>query len=102
MAYLAARNPRLDPRFSGIAAQYMRHGEELSLRWDVVFFQMIVETRSLEFRRGNGAPASVRPAQNNFAAFGFCISDMLFNFFDRCGVDERACGYAVHRTIADA
>ena len=70
MAYLKSRNPRLDPRFAGIAAQYMRHGEELSLRWDVAFFQMIVDTRSLEFRRGNGAPAVVSPAQNNFAGIG--------------------------------
>ena len=70
MAYLQSRNPRLDPRFAGIAAHYMRHGEELSLRWDVAFFQMIVDTRSLEFRRGNGEPSTVRPAQNNFAGIG--------------------------------
>ena len=69
-AYLAARNPRLDPRFSNIAVHYMRQGEELGLRWDVVFFQMIVETRSLEFRRSNGEPAAVAPAQNNFAGIG--------------------------------
>ena len=69
-AYLAARNPSHDPRFSNIATHYMRHGEELALRWDVAFFQMIVETRSLEFRRGNGETSSVRPAQNNFAGIG--------------------------------
>ncbi len=69
-AYLASRNPRLDPRFSNIAVHYMRQGEELGLRWDVAFFQMIVETRSLEFRRSNGEPAAVAPTQNNFAGIG--------------------------------
>ena len=48
----------------------MRQGEELGLRWDMTFFQMIVETRSLEFKRGNGEPSVVRPAQNNFAGIG--------------------------------
>lgn len=69
-AYLASRNANLDPRFAKIAVHYMRQGEELGLRWDVAFFQMIVETRSLEFRRGNGEPAAVRPTQNNFAGIG--------------------------------
>lgn len=70
MAYLKARNPALDPRYANIAVHYMRHGEEFGLRWDVAFFQMLVETRSLEYRRSNGEPATVRPHQNNFAGIG--------------------------------
>lgn len=69
-AYLASRNLNLDPRFSNIAVHYMRQGEELRLRWDVAYFQMLVETRSLEFRRGNGEPSAVAPTQNNFAGIG--------------------------------
>ncbi len=64
MAYLQSRNPRLDPRFEGVATQYMRHGEALGLRWDIAFFQMILETGALRFG------GDVRPAQNNFAGLG--------------------------------
>jgi hypothetical protein len=64
MAYLQTRNPRLDPRFEGVATQYMRHGEALGIRWDVAFFQMILETGGLRFG------GDVRPAQNNFAGLG--------------------------------
>ena len=70
MAYLAERNAKLDPRFSGVATAYMRHGEELGLRWDYAFFQMILETGSLAYQRGNGKPGDVKPNQNNFAGLG--------------------------------
>ena len=63
-AYLQSRNPSLDPRFEGVATQYMRHGEALGLRWDIAFFQMILETGALRFG------GDVRPAQNNFAGLG--------------------------------
>ncbi len=63
-AYLQTRNPRLDPRFEGVATQYMRHGEELGLRWDIAFFQMILETGALRFG------GDVKPSQNNFAGLG--------------------------------
>jgi hypothetical protein len=63
-AYLQTRNPRLDPRFEGVATQYMRHGEALGIRWDIAFFQMILETGALRFG------GDVRPAQNNFAGLG--------------------------------
>ncbi len=64
MAYLQSRNPRLDARFEGVATQYMRHGEALGIRWDIAFFQMILETGALRFG------GDVRPAQNNFAGLG--------------------------------
>ena len=49
MAYLQSRNPSLDPRFESVATQYMRHGEALGIRWDIAFFQMILETGALRF-----------------------------------------------------
>ena len=70
MAYLYARNPGLDQRYAGIAGHYMRLGRELQVRWDYAFFQMIVETGSLTFRRGDGRPGSVSAGQNNFAGLG--------------------------------
>jgi len=64
MAYLQSRNSTLDGRFDGIAIEYMRHGEELNIRWDYAFFQMLVETGNLTFT------GDVKPAQNNFAGLG--------------------------------
>lgn len=69
-AFVEARNPKLEPRFAAIAVDYMRHGEDLKLRWDYAFFQMLVETGNLSFRRGNGQPGDVKPKQNNFAGLG--------------------------------
>jgi hypothetical protein len=70
MAYVAARNPSVTPRFEAIAAEYMRSGTELGVRWDYAFFQMIVDTASLTFRRSDGQPGSVSALQNNFAGLG--------------------------------
>ncbi|KAB2938567.1 MAG: glucosaminidase domain-containing protein [Hyphomicrobium sp.] len=64
MAYLQSRNPRLDPRFEGVATEYMRHGAALGIRWDIAFFQMILETGALRFT------GDVRADQNNFAGLG--------------------------------
>ena len=69
-AFLAARNASLDDRFSGLATAYMRHGELLGVRWDYAFFQMILETGNMSYKRGNGKPGSVKPSQNNFAGLG--------------------------------
>src|SRR5262245_13310124 len=41
MAFLKLRNDELNPRYDGIATQYMRFGEELGLRWDIAFYQMV-------------------------------------------------------------
>ena len=70
MAYLRARNTSLDDRFAGLAAQYRRSGEALGIRWDYAFFQMMLETAGLSFRRVDGRPGRVTPAQNNFAGLG--------------------------------
>jgi len=64
MSFAKARNDKLDVRFDGIATEYMRHGEELSIRWDYAFFQMLVETGNLSFK------GDVKPKQNNFAGLG--------------------------------
>jgi hypothetical protein len=69
MAYLKTRNPSLDPRYEGVATEYMRIGEQLGVRWDFAFFQMIIETGGLSYRRGNRS-GDVKPSQNNFAGLG--------------------------------
>ena len=68
-AFLKTRNPSLEARYETIAADYMRHGEALGMRWDYGFFQMIAETGQLSFRNGSRA-GDVKPQQNNFAGLG--------------------------------
>lgn len=70
MAFLASRNDKLEPRFREISRLYKQHGESWRIRWDYAFFQMALETNYLAFRRGDGSPGDVRPAQNNFAGLG--------------------------------
>jgi hypothetical protein len=67
--YLRSRNPDLDSRFESVAVEYMRIGEELGVRWDFAFYQMILETGALSYRRGHRS-GDVKPAQNNFAGLG--------------------------------
>lgn len=64
MAFLQSRNSNIDQRYGLIASDYMRHGEELGLRWDLAFFQMMVETANLRYT------GDVQPKQNNFAGLG--------------------------------
>lgn len=70
MAFVATRNPRLDPRFRDLAKWYRHHGEALRVRWDYAFFQMALETNFLSYRRPDGRPGDVDPRQNNFAGIG--------------------------------
>ena len=67
--YLKSRNPDLSPRFDSVPSEYMRLGEQLGLRWDFAFYQMILETGALKYRNGSRA-GDVKPAQNNFAGLG--------------------------------
>ena len=69
MALLKLRNSELDPRYDGIATQYMRFGEQFGVRWDIAFYQMILETGALSYWRGSRA-GDVKPDQNNFAGLG--------------------------------
>jgi hypothetical protein len=43
------------------------------VRWDYVFFQMLIETNYLTFRRPDGAPAGVPASDNNFAGVGATV-----------------------------
>lgn len=63
-AFLEQRNGALDKKFQNIAADYMRIGEELNIRWDIAFFQMLLETGNLKFT------GDVSSDQNNFAGLG--------------------------------
>ena len=79
----ARQTPRaMEPRFSNLAALYQRIGQCVArppekcvaVRWDYAFFQMLIETNFLTFRRPDGVPASVVPADNNFAGVGATVS----------------------------
>jgi hypothetical protein len=70
MAFLRSQNSHLDAKYNAIAADYKKHGEALHIRWDFAFYQMILETNYLKFRRGDGNPGDVSPKQNNFAGIG--------------------------------
>jgi hypothetical protein len=70
MRFLKTRNENLDPKFADTARWYKTHGTAWRVRWDYAFFQMIVETNFLTFKRGNGDSGDVRPHQNNFAGIG--------------------------------
>ncbi len=70
MAFLIARNPRLDPRFNDIARWYKYWGEAWRVRWDYAFFQMALETNYLSYRRPDGRRGDVHERQNNFAGIG--------------------------------
>jgi hypothetical protein len=62
--FLKTRNSKMNPRYEEIGTDYMRYGEELGVRWDIAFFQMMLETGSLTYT------GDVKPKQNNFAGLG--------------------------------
>jgi hypothetical protein len=79
----ARRTPRvIEPRFANIASLYQRIGQCVSrppekciaVRWDYAFFQMLIETNYLTFRRPDGVLAGVPASDNNFAGLGATIS----------------------------
>lgn len=70
MAFVRSRNDGLEARFADVARWYKHYGEAWRVRWDYAFFQMVVETNALRFRRGDGSRGDVRPEQNNFAGIG--------------------------------
>jgi hypothetical protein len=88
MDFVFERNARhnpprtIDPRFTNLASLYQSIGNCVArpparcvaVRWDYAFFQMLIETNYLTFRRPNGVPASVVPTDNNFAGVGAAIS----------------------------
>jgi hypothetical protein len=88
MDFVAARNaahrpPRtIEPRFAHLAELYQSIGtcvarapeKCVGVRWDYAFFQMLIETNYLTFRRPDGVPAAVVPSDNNFAGVGATVS----------------------------
>ena len=85
------RHPReIAPRFEHIASLYQSIGQCVSrlpdkcvpVRWDYAFFQMLIETNYLTFRRPSGAPAGVPASDNNFAGLGATVSGRPGEHFD--------------------
>lgn len=70
MQFLRQRNGGLDPRYMELAEIYKSLGEAWRVRWDYAFYQMVVETNFLTYRRPNGRMGDVDPRQNNFAGIG--------------------------------
>lgn len=64
MAFVRDRNPRLARKYADLSVHYMRIGDELGVRWDYAFYQMLVETGSLTYK------GDVSARQNNFAGIG--------------------------------
>lgn len=85
------RVPReIAPRFSQIATLYKDIGacverspeECVGVRWDYAFFQMLIETNYLTFRRPSGASAGVPASDNNFAGLGATVTGRPGEHFD--------------------
>jgi hypothetical protein len=70
MAFVHDRNPSVDPRYRDIAGWYKHYGEAWHVRWDYAFYQMVLETNALKFRRADGHRGDVHEKQNNFAGIG--------------------------------
>jgi hypothetical protein len=87
MNFVAERNAQhtpsraIDQRFANLAALYQSIGQCVArppekcvaVRWDYAFFQMLIETNYLTFRRPDGAPAGVPASDNNFAGVGATV-----------------------------
>lgn len=71
----------MDARFGKIASLYQSIGRCVArdpdkcvgVRWDYAFFQMLIETNYLTFRRPDGVPGGVPPQDNNFAGVGATV-----------------------------
>ncbi|HZD91255.1 MAG TPA: hypothetical protein VE224_14225, partial [Pseudolabrys sp.] len=84
------RHREIATRFDHIASLYQSIGKCVSrppdacvgVRWDYAFFQMLIETNYLTFRRPDGAPAGVPASDNNFAGLGATVSGRPGEHFD--------------------
>ena len=80
----------IEPRFEKVASLYQRLGQCVArppekcvgVRWDYAFFQMLIETNYLTFRRPDGVPAGVPASDNNFAGLGATVSGRPGEHFD--------------------
>lgn len=84
-------HPReIAPRFTHIASLYQHIGQCVSrppdkcvpVRWDIAFFQMLIETNYLTFRRPSGAAGGVPASDNNFAGLGATVPGRPGEHFD--------------------
>jgi len=96
MKFVAERNAShrpariAEPRFANIAALYQGIGQCVArppekcvgVRWDFAFFQMLIETNYLTFRRPDGAPGGVPARDNNFAGVGATVPGKPGEHFD--------------------
>jgi hypothetical protein len=87
MRFVSDRNRSLDPpgtidhRFRDLGVAYRRIGACVQkvrgrcegVRWDFAFFQMLIETNFLTFRKPDGNPGSVSSNDNNFAGIGATV-----------------------------
>lgn len=90
MAFLKRRHKGLNKRFATVGREYKRHGQDLGIRWDYAFFQMIVETNYLKYKTGSGRWGDVKPRQNNFAGIGATGGGEPGEFFKTIGDGVRA------------
>jgi hypothetical protein len=81
MAFVTERNPKLDPRYREIAHWYKYYGDGWRVRWDYAFYQMVIETNYLKFRREGGKRGEVWENQNNFAGIGATGGGVRGEFF---------------------
>jgi len=81
MAFLTERNPNVDPRYRELAHWYKYYGDGWRVRWDYAFFQMVLETNYLKFRRDDGKRGDVWETQNNFAGIGATGGGVRGEFF---------------------
>ncbi len=69
-AFIRTRNTAPLAKFQGIGALYKKPGDAYRVRWDYAFYQMVIETNYLQFKRADGNQGDVSPRQNNFAGIG--------------------------------
>ena len=70
MEFVGWRNKRVSSTYADTGKYYELHGQNLGIRWDYAFYQMLVETNYLKFRAPNGRMGDVKPHQKNFAGLG--------------------------------
>jgi len=70
MDFTKARNPNVAAVFADVPDYYQKHGEAVGVRWDMAYYQMLIETNWLTYKKPSGRPSDVHPSQNNFAGIG--------------------------------
>jgi hypothetical protein len=66
MQFTQSRNRDIPTVLRQLARTYRVVGNAYGVRWDMAFFQMLVETNDLRFRTSRGGPLSIQPEHFNF------------------------------------